>query len=207
MEEKNEKTLEENNEYLEIRAEKNEEKEDVETKENTIFEKIITNEDPNKLNIDINRRKSDPNTYELEHECDIDNIDKVMINEKYIKKKKKIETIKDPENLKINKEYKDTNEDLTSIRFKIKHNNNDYLIVNEDNNKNMNTNDKTISDNEYESDKDEEEKKEDLPFSRIIPFKNFFKKNSKPNRPEIFSNQKFLNNPISTYIFEPDSED
>ena len=173
-EEKNEKTLEENNENLEIRAEKNEEKEDNKIKENTIYEKIITNEDQNKLNIDLNQRKSDPNTYELERECDIDNIDKVMTNENSIKNEEKIENIKineieniiDPENLKCNKEYKDTNEDLTSIRFQTKDNNNDYLIVNEDNNKNRNTNDNTISDNEYESDKDEEEKKEDL-----FPFK------------------------------------
>ena len=187
MEEKIINNLKENKENSkiiqnQIVTEKNEAKQNNEIEgnkkeENTINEKIIKEEDYNDPNIETNQKRSDPDNYELEHECSIENIDKIVNNEKSIKTPEKDENIKineiekikiDPENLKCNKEYKDNNEDLTSIRFEAKDNNSEYLIINEDNNKNPNTNDNAISDNEYESDKEEEEKKEDLFPFRII---------------------------------------
>ena len=147
---------------------------------NNIYENIIKDEsNQNDVNLDMGQRRSDPENYEIERECSIENINNLILEEKNLDKPEKLANLKindfveipiDPEYLKCNKEYKNNNEDLKSRRFETKDNNDKYLIVNseEKNNKQNKIHDNTASDNEYESDKDEEEKKEDyFPF-RII---------------------------------------
>ena len=142
--------------------------------ENLIYDNIIKdNDNLNKINID-NQRKSDPENYEIERECSIENIHKLIIkDEKYtenitnLKINDLIQIPIKPEDLKCNKEYQDNNDDIKSRRFATKDNNDKYLIIKEEqNNKNINNNENYNSDSDYESDK-EDEKKDYFPF-RII---------------------------------------
>ena len=126
--------------------------------------------DKENIIINLERRKSDPENYEIEREFSIEIIDGInSIEEKSdknlinFKKNDEIEISIADEYLKCNKEYEDNNDDLISARFTTKNNNDKYLIVENINDKNENNN---ISDNEYES--DNEEKNEDLFPFRII---------------------------------------
>ena len=138
------------------------------------FENIIKGKyEKNKINSDF----SETDNFEIEREYSLENINKVISDEKNEEKHENISNLKindinkiqlEPENLKCNKEYKDNNEDIISRRFSIKDNNDKYLIIKEEKNNQNIIYDNNASDNEYESDKDEDEKKENyFPF-RII---------------------------------------
>ena len=158
---------------------KKEVKEIIEEKEkpnNSINENVIIEENnQNKINIDSDKEKKEPEKCEIEHEISLENMNKLITEEKNNEIPEKIDNLNhiplEPEQMKCHKEYNDKNDDLRSCRFQSKDNNDKYLIIKDEdkNNQNLNTNDNNNnSDNEDESDKEEEEKKGHLFPFRII---------------------------------------
>ena len=170
-----------------------EKKLDINQKSNEIKDNKNISNNPNSENVkkedkeknkEENKGNEDDDDCEIERECSIENINALVEEAKRRKKQKEKEKEKlenlnineiskipiDPEQLKSNKEYKDTNTDVKSRRFTIKDNNHKYLIIKDDKNVKKNESQKTednyVSDSDYESDR-EEDKEDKFPF-RII---------------------------------------